>query len=173
MPPDPTDAEDMVHASLFSGEPIEALQHASKLDCWLSAHIADVMEALQLIDSSPNYEYVFCLLLWLCTYSILYSSELSLRDQHILSYAEYLHSDPALWRIAVDYMYSCGDIGQRRADEVLLRVPLQLHQQNSDLKVDPRIRAGDIVGVLKDVNKTCFEYKRENVRRTVCRVCES
>ncbi len=67
-------------------------------------------------------------------------------------------------------MYSCDEIGQRRADEVLLRVPLRLNEQNSDLKVDPRIRAGDIVGVLRDVNKTCFEYKRENVRRTVCRV---
>lgn len=67
-------------------------------------------------------------------------------------------------------MYSCEEIGQKRADEVLLRVPLQLNEQNSDLKVDPRIRAGDIVGVLKDVNKTCFEYKREIVRRTVCRV---
>ena len=67
-------------------------------------------------------------------------------------------------------MYSCEEIGQRRADEVLLRVPLRLNEQNSDLKVDPRIRAGDIVGVLRDVNKTCFEYKRENVRRTVCRV---
>lgn len=67
-------------------------------------------------------------------------------------------------------MYSCGEVGQSRADEVLLRVPLKLQEQNSDLKVDSQIRAGEIVGVLKDVNKTCFEYKRESVRRTVCRV---
>ncbi|KJA25724.1 hypothetical protein HYPSUDRAFT_134002 [Hypholoma sublateritium FD-334 SS-4] len=153
MPPDPTQHEDMVHAALFSGQPIEALHHASNLDCWLSAHLGDIMESLQLIDAEPKDD-----------------SGISLRDQYVLSYAEYLHSDPALWRITVDYMYSCEEIGQRRADEVLLRVPLQLNEQNSDLKVDPRIRAGDIVGVLKDVNKTCFEYKRENVRRTVCRI---
>jgi len=67
-------------------------------------------------------------------------------------------------------MYSCGEVGQSRADEVLLRVPLKLQEQNSDLKVDSQIRAGEIVGVLKDVNRTCFEYKRESVRRTVCRV---
>ena len=67
-------------------------------------------------------------------------------------------------------MYSCGEVGQSRADEVLLRVPLKLQEQNSDIKVDSQIRAGEIVGVLKDVNRTCFEYKRESVRRTVCRV---
>ena len=94
---------------------------------------------------------------------------MTLRDQYILSYAEYLHSDPALWRITVDYMYSCNEVGQRRADEVLLRVPLRLQEQNSNLAVDSRIRSGEIVGVLKDVNKACFDYQRENVRRTVCR----
>jgi nuclear pore complex protein Nup85 len=67
-------------------------------------------------------------------------------------------------------MYSCGDIGKNRADEILLRVPLRLQEQNSDRQINSRIRAGDVVGVLKDVNKTCFQYKRENVRRTVCRV---
>lgn len=95
---------------------------------------------------------------------------MSLRDKYILAYADYLHSDPALWRITLDYMYSSGEIGKARGDELLLRVPLRLHEQNSDIKVDSRIRAGEIVGVLKDVNAACFEYKRENVRRTVCRV---
>ncbi|PPQ94447.1 hypothetical protein CVT25_002538 [Psilocybe cyanescens] len=153
MPPDPTDPEDMIHATLFSAHPTETLHHAHRLDRWLSAHLADIMEAIQLIETTIDEE-----------------SEISARDQYVLSYADYLHSDPALWRITVDYMYSCGEIGQKRADEVLLRVPLKLHQQNSDLMVDSRIRAGDIVGVLKDVNKTCFEYQRESVRRTVCRI---
>lgn len=97
-------------------------------------------------------------------------SGLSLRDEYILSYADYLHSDPDLWRITVDYMYSCGEIGQSRADDILLRIPLRLHEQNADVKVDSRIRAGEVIGVLKDVNTTCFEYRRESVRRTVCRV---
>jgi nuclear pore complex protein Nup85 len=104
---------------------------------------------------------------------IIIRSGLSLRDEYILTYADYLHSDPALWRITVDYMYSCGEIGKCRADDILLRVPLRLHEQNSDIKVDSRIRAGEVVGVLKDVNATCFEYRRENVRRTVCRVSPS
>lgn len=94
---------------------------------------------------------------------------MSPRDHHILAYAEYLHSDPALWRITVDYMYSCGEVGKQQADEVLLRVPLRLHEQ-TDPTVERRIKAGDVVGVLKDVNQTCFQYQREGVRRTVCRV---
>jgi len=67
-------------------------------------------------------------------------------------------------------MYSCGIVGKSGADEILLRVPLKLQEQNSDRQINSRIRAGDVVGVLKDVNKTCFQYRRENVRRTVCRV---
>jgi len=35
---------------------------------------------------------------------------------------------------------------------------------------DSRIQAGIIVGVLKDVNQTCFDYQREAARRTVCRI---
>ncbi|KAF5316469.1 hypothetical protein D9619_006593 [Psilocybe cf. subviscida] len=153
MPPDPTDVEDLIHAALMSGQPGEALQHAHELDVWLAAHFADIMEATELIDSDVDYD-----------------SGLSKRDYYVLSYADYLHSDPALWRITVDYMYSCGEIGSRRADEVLVRVPLRMHEQKSSRGVDSRIRAGEVVGVLKDVNKTCFEYSRESVRRTVCRI---
>jgi nuclear pore complex protein Nup85 len=104
-------------------------------------------------------------------YSSWVSSGVSMRDQHILAYAEYLRSDPALWRVAVDYMYTCGEVGKQQADEILLRVPIRLREQ-SESSVGGRIKAGDVVGALKDVNETCFEYKREAVRRTVCRVSQ-
>ncbi|KAF9054665.1 Nup85 nucleoporin-domain-containing protein [Panaeolus papilionaceus] len=153
LPPDPTDLEDMIHVDLFSGQSVEALEHCLSLDPWIAAHLADIMEPMQIIDRTVDEE-----------------SQLTTRDRFVLEYAEYLHSDPALWRITVDYMYTCNDIGKARADEVLLRVPLRLQEQNFDRRVDSRIRAGEIVGVFKDVNKTCFDYKRENVRRTVCRI---
>lgn len=97
---------------------------------------------------------------------------MSLRDFYILSYAEYLCSDPALWRITIDYMYSCDAIGKQRADNILTHVPLRLRQQNgnSDPAAADRIRSGDIVGVLKEVNEACFQYGREGVRRAVCKV---
>ncbi|KAJ7890556.1 Nup85 nucleoporin-domain-containing protein [Mycena olivaceomarginata] len=153
MPPDPTDSEDMVHTALFAGKPADALLHASQLDRWLSAHLADIMEPLSLI-SDPSRD------------------EISIRDQFVLAYAEYLYSDPALWRITVDYMYSCGDVGKERADEVLIHVPLRLNDKSSVSHGgdEGKIRAGNVVGVLKDVNQTCFDYRRESARRTVCRI---
>ena len=106
--------------------------------------------------------------------TLLESLQILLRDQYVLAYADYLYSDSALWRINVTYLCSCGEIGNARADEVILRVPLHLHraavENDSEPSDDRNIRAGDVIGVLKEVNATCFEYKREEVRRTVCRV---
>ena len=63
------------------------------------------------------------------------SSGLTLRQWYILAYAEYLHTDPGLWRLTVDYLCSCGDVGKEMADEVLVRVPLQLQQQQQAAEV--------------------------------------
>ncbi|KAF8713566.1 hypothetical protein AX14_012920 [Amanita brunnescens Koide BX004] len=152
MPSDPTSLEDMLHTALLSAKPEQALQYAHELDPWLSAHMVDIMDALGLISKKNNDD-----------------SEVSTRDQYILAYADYLHSDPGLWRMTVNYMYSSGDVGKNMADQILLHVPLKLQEQNnSDL--GQRIREGDVVGVLKDVNETCFQHQREAVRRTICRI---
>ena len=54
MPPDPTDREDMIHSSLFLGRPTQALSEAAQLDIWLAAHLADLMEPIELIDSEAD-----------------------------------------------------------------------------------------------------------------------
>ncbi len=54
MPPDPTDLEDMIHSSLFLGKPRQALSEAAQLDTWLAAHLADLMEPIELIDAEPD-----------------------------------------------------------------------------------------------------------------------
>lgn len=103
----------------------------------------------------------------------LFSSGLTLRQQYILPYAEHLHSDPGLWRLTVDYMCSCGDIGKEMADQVLMRVPLQLQSSSKGGAPDDeasRIRAGDLVGVLKEVNESCHHHRREASRRAICKV---
>ncbi|THH20635.1 hypothetical protein EW146_g752 [Bondarzewia mesenterica] len=158
MPPDPTNLEDMVHAALLSGEPIKALSHAARLDIWLAAHLADILENVELLDAEVDEE-----------------SELSLRQQYILAYAEYLRSDPALWRITVAYMCSCGDIGKERADQVLMRVPFSLVRpdgtiDSSAVGTSEDARSGEVGGILKEVIQTCFEYGREPVRRMVCAI---
>ncbi|KAI0774773.1 Nup85 nucleoporin-domain-containing protein [Trametes elegans] len=155
MPSDPTDREDAVHSALFLGRPTQALSEAARLDIWLAAHLADLMEAIEVIDLEPD------------------DSQLSLREHHVLTYAEYLQTDPALWRITVDYMYSCGVVGQGMADQVLIRVPLRLERPkdpNAAGEETLRIRAGHLAGVLKDIHETCFEYQREEIRRIVCKI---
>ncbi|KAI0272744.1 Nup85 nucleoporin-domain-containing protein [Gloeopeniophorella convolvens] len=152
MPPDPTDPEDMIHVALFRGEAMEALTHAAKLDIWLAAHWADLMEPLDLLNGH-NFE----------------DSEISLRDQYILSYADYLHSDPALWRITVAYLCSCGPVGKERADQVLLRVPNGLNC-GSPSGGGTTVAPGEVPSALEVIVKTCHEYGRESVRRMVCTV---
>ncbi len=105
--------------------------------------------------------------------TLLSSAQLSLRQHYIINYAEYLLSDPALWRITVEYLYSCGEIGQGMADQVLMRVPLRLQAPKDAAAAGEeaaRIRSGHLAGVLKDVNQTCYEHQREEIRRMVCRV---
>ncbi|KAI0057204.1 hypothetical protein BV25DRAFT_1872473 [Artomyces pyxidatus] len=159
MPPDPTDIEDMIHAALFSGQLTGALSRAAKLDVWLAAHWADMMEPLELLDARVDEE-----------------SELSVRQQYVLAYAQYLHSDPALWRITVDYLCSCGPIGRERADQVLLRVPFNSKFQGGHSPIVAEVQNGglrssdDAVGVLNEVIRTCTEYERESARRMVSQI---
>ncbi|KAL0955138.1 hypothetical protein HGRIS_004052 [Hohenbuehelia grisea] len=152
IPPD-SSLENTIHADLLSDRLSTMLANARMLDPWLSAHMADILEVLGLIEQDVDEE-----------------SELTLRDQCVLAYAEYLHSDPALWRIVVEYMYSCGQIGKAHGDEVLMRVPLRLLDHRHDSADSETLEDGDITGVLKEVNQTCLEHQREAVRRTVCKI---
>lgn len=54
LPPDPTDREDMVHSAFFLGKPTQALSECARLDGWLAAHLADLLELMELIDTEPD-----------------------------------------------------------------------------------------------------------------------
>jgi len=98
-------------------------------------------------------------------------SDISVRDQYILSYGDYLHSDPALWRITVAYMCSCGPIGRERADQVLLRVSICFKSSpGASGDVNAAAHSGEVPAALRAVVETCHEYGRESVRRMVCTV---
>ncbi|KAF6753070.1 Nup85 nucleoporin-domain-containing protein [Ephemerocybe angulata] len=152
MEADPTNFEDSIHAAMFSGDFTRVLEYSPKLDLWLSAHLVIFMEALGLLDVT-NLD-----------------GDMSIRDATVLDYAEYLYSDPALWRITTHYMYSCDEIGKQRGDTLLTHIPLRLRQHTTDTQTADRIRSGDVVGVLKDVNEVCLQYNREGVRRSVCKI---
>lgn len=58
IPYDPTDLEDVIHAQLLTGDVAKALGSAEKLDVWLSCHLADVMNALGLLQEAGGGEEV-------------------------------------------------------------------------------------------------------------------
>lgn len=105
---------------------------------------------------------------------------MTIRDYYTRAYAEYLNSDPGLWRLTVVYLFSCGEIGNRMADEVLLRVPLSMSAGGSgrkniqdstmELEEEEALGDGDLSGVVKELNATCYEFQREHTRRMICRV---
>ncbi|KAI5124259.1 hypothetical protein M0805_005108 [Coniferiporia weirii] len=167
LPPDPTDNEDSLHAELFQGRPMQALTIAYSTDVWLAAHLADIMGSIGLLDREADEE-----------------TGLTVRDQYMMMYTDYLHSDPGLWRLAVDYLCTCGEIGKQMADEVLIRVPMNIvgplssrnarqeDNQNTaiEIEMDTQIEDGDLSGVVRELNATCFEHRREHARRVICRV---
>lgn len=73
-------------------------------------------------------------------------------------------------------MYECGHAGKLRADEILLRIPLNLDNAKGKSKAvegghEIDADAGALVdGRVRQVLEICKEYGREAVRREVCRV---
>ena len=117
-----------------------------------------------------------------CAHSQCRTAE-NIRDQYVINYADYLHSDSGLWRLTVDYLCTCGDVGREIADEVLTRVPLNISDLVSSstgkrptggvpMEVESNIQdgSGDLSGVVKELNATCHDYHRERTRRTICKV---
>ena len=68
------------------------------------------------------------------------------------------------------------------ADEILLRVPLEITDgedtndndqegnPNASMEVEEESQdnGGDLSTVVKELNQTCFEYRRESTRRVIC-----
>jgi nuclear pore complex protein Nup85 len=56
IPYDPTELEDVIHAQLLTGKVTKVLASAEKLDVWLSCHLADVTNALGLLNGAEGGE---------------------------------------------------------------------------------------------------------------------
>lgn len=82
-------------------------------------------------------------------------------------------SDPSLWRMVVEYMVTCEEIGLQTAREVLLHVPLRI------LEPAPKATsASDIAAAaaaspssyLEDLLEVCDEHKFYDTKANICRV---
>jgi nuclear pore complex protein Nup85 len=95
----------------------------------------------------------------------------SLRRHFILAYAESILSDPSLWRMAIEYMVTCDEIGLQTAREVLLHVPLRVLEpapkaiSASDIAASPRSH-------LEDLLEVCDEHDFLDTKANICRVSD-
>ncbi|GJJ11510.1 hypothetical protein Clacol_005743 [Clathrus columnatus] len=153
LPLDSTLPEEHVFAALFQSQVGEVIKRSNELDIWLAAHLADMMQPLGLLMDIEG-------------------AKISLRNHMILNYAEYLLVDPSLWRISALYMCDCGEQGKIRADEILLRVPLNLGISKGKQKTGHmEIKEDDPVDErVLEILEICKEYGREKVRREICRI---
>ncbi|EJD50257.1 hypothetical protein AURDEDRAFT_160791 [Auricularia subglabra TFB-10046 SS5] len=116
LPADAPSEEDLLHLALLEGSTGKIIDHANKLDIWLAAHLTDMLAPIDLLDDVTDME-----------------TTVAVRDYLVLAYAEYLRSDPHLWRLTVDYMYTCGPSGELMADQILLTVPIRLAAGSNSL----------------------------------------
>ncbi|KZW00006.1 hypothetical protein EXIGLDRAFT_723166 [Exidia glandulosa HHB12029] len=165
LPADSTSVEDMLHMALLEGTFGKVIEHANALDIWLVAHMTDVLGPLSVLDDLPDQE-----------------TAVSVRDYLVLSYAEYLRADPHLWRITVDYMYTCGELGERMADQILLTVPITRADaggETRDVEMGDATTAATApsssatndatIGGVEALSEICREHAREHVRRQICK----
>jgi nuclear pore complex protein Nup85 len=88
-----------------------------------------------------------------------------LRRHFILTYAESILSDPGLWRMAVEYMAICDEIGLQTAREVLLHVPLRILESITDGD-----SAASPSSHLEDLLEVCDEHDFQDTKANICRV---
>ena len=131
------------------------------ISTWLVAHLADLLSKVTSLDS-PS------------------APTLPLRDHFILSYTDLLLSDPALWRVVVDYLASCGATGRARMSAVLLSVPLDIDEvpapkEDAGMDVEgsekENAQPGAVASTVVDVLRVCAENGLDDEMRSVCKVC--
>jgi nuclear pore complex protein Nup85 len=124
-------------------------------------------------------------------YPFNFSYSITLREWFILAYADFLHADPGLWRVTIDYLSYCGDQGYGRMREIVLHVPIIVDLTASG----PKPKKGkDKEAVLEeasdeaamvaataevprpepakfdDVLRACRDYGLDEEARSICRV---
>jgi hypothetical protein len=134
---------------------------------WLSTHLTDLLEKLDLVDDDDDETY-----------------ELPLRDYFVLQYADMLlMSNPGYWEIGCDYLSGCGAQGVGRIREILRRTRLGLEcsggvRQISDTTIpseeehDPHldIATDEPLDTINAIIKVAAEHGLEDERREICRV---
>ena len=146
---------------------LQALVRCNQLSLWLSTHLTDLLEKLDLVDDDDDETY-----------------ELPLRDYFVIQYADMLlMSNPGYWEIGCDYLSGCGAQGVGRIREILRRTSLGLEssgraRQTSDTTTpfaeeqdcEMNTAANEPLETTNAIIKVAAEHGLEDERREICRV---
>ncbi|WVW82930.1 hypothetical protein I302_104945 [Kwoniella bestiolae CBS 10118] len=176
IPVDTTISEDAIQSALCSADIIKALMGCYDIDIWLSSHLGDLLDKLELI---PDDEERF---------------EIPLRDHFLLEYTEILQNNPkysAFWRVICDYLNYAGQEGRNRLKSHIMRISISLDgdaQQakkkhadgGMDVEQDGEDGTGmlskgieEAVRLLDEVRAACGEFKLEEEFKVISQILAS
>lgn len=192
LPIDGSYPDEAAQAALVSQQLKRFLYNSARLNPWLGAHVADLMENMDMVvydtpvmDDDEEFE----------DETNIPADALTLREVLIMDYAEQiLHADPGSWQIEFDYLAACGPVGKARLGAVLGRLAVDVEDDESvdrtkelsglidsqDDRMDEegveeekslaRLTGMQRVQKLVDV---CKEYELWDEMESLCKVCIS
>ncbi|WWD09982.1 hypothetical protein V865_008114 [Kwoniella europaea PYCC6329] len=175
IPVDTTVPEDAIQSALCSADIIKALMGCYDIDVWLSAHLGDLLDKLELI---PDDEERF---------------EIPLRDYFLLEYTEILQNNPkysAFWRVICDYLNYAGQEGRNRLKSHILRISISLDgvsksearkdkadgmdvEEPEDGRGEQTKEMAEAVRLLDEVRAACGEFKLEEEFKMISQILAS
>ncbi|CCG82715.1 Nucleoporin nup85 [Taphrina deformans PYCC 5710] len=94
-------------AAFCSGNIPKATAKAGEVDLSSAAHLADLLEKVEILDDIRNGDL-----------------DLTLRDVLVLELGDFCLSQPGSWRAALTYWRTVGDVGIDSIQQVITRIPL-------------------------------------------------
>jgi nuclear pore complex protein Nup85 len=117
---------DQIQLAIFDQDMYLLLQYCSQYDWWLVTHLVDLLESANLLgdiqesfagkdDGNEKLEN--------CTLSQWFK----------LVYADWIFSEPSLWRVCLEYLLHCGPSGLAMLEHVIGHIPLNSETKNRKL----------------------------------------
>lgn len=122
------------------GEIYEGIVVCASEDWWLVAHLTDLMEMVDLLETRSNLGLMVD------------ENDVELREYFILNYAQSLFSHGSLWEHALFYLSTCPTQGLSWMHELVLRVPT-----TDDVTVSRLL-------------DTCLRFHLDDQYKTICRI---
>jgi nuclear pore complex protein Nup85 len=102
----------------------------------------------------------------------------NLRRHFVIQYAEYIMSDPSMWRIAIQYLGHCGPPGTGTANQILIHLPFTIpgikltdeaHSQALVMFTGAGKKAAPMAD-LTEILDVCNRFSLYEAKSAICRV---